>query len=75
MESREVTRELRRAAEIESGFPAHMREEPGLQTMAAVRRLTTVTPTHVNGRAALAEALVAVRRPTKSPRAGAQTVI
>ena len=45
MEPRDVTRELLKAVEAESGFPVHVREDPDLPTVASVR-LGKTLPQH-----------------------------
>lgn len=47
LELRDVTRELLKAVEVESGFSAHVREEPGLTTLATVRMARLPLPAHV----------------------------
>lgn len=47
MEPREVTRELLKAVELESGLPAHVREDPNLMTLATVRVARAPLPVHV----------------------------
>ena len=47
MEPRAVTRELLKAVEVESGFPAHVREDPNLTTLATVRVARAPLSMHV----------------------------
>jgi hypothetical protein len=45
LEPRDVTRELLKAVEVETGFPVHVREDANLPTVALVR-LSKTLPQH-----------------------------
>ena len=47
MEPRDVTRELLKAVETESGFPVHVREDADLATVASVRLARDPLPAHM----------------------------
>ena len=47
MELRDVTRELLKAVETESGFPVHVREDANLATVASVRLARDPLPAHM----------------------------